>query len=158
LNRKEVSMGNSFVNVTSTYVDIRQNIEGAFLRRAKLVIANLTPAVTTPWQANHAYAIGAQILDSNGNVQQCTAAGTSGASAPSWNKTIGVHTSDGSVTWTDAGTNANSVPHGLPRQPLFTYIKPTSAGGFHQTAPPDATYLYITADGSGTSLEVYAEY
>ncbi|MGH9431168.1 MAG: hypothetical protein ACRD3T_06470 [Terriglobia bacterium] len=151
-------MGNLFINVRSTYVDIKQNIEGAFLRRAKLVIANLTPVVTTPWQTSHAYVVGAQILDTNGNVQQCTTAGNSGTSAPSWNKAIGGGTPDGSVTWTNAGTNANSIPHGLPGRPLFTYLKPTSAGGFHQTAPPDATNVYITADGAGTSLEVYAEY
>lgn len=151
-------MANLLISVTSTYVDIRQSIEGAFLRRAKLVITNLTPVVTTPWQAGHAYALGAQILDANGNVQQCTVAGASGASVPSWSRTIGATTSDGTVTWTNAGTNANTIPHGLPSQPLFTYLKPASPGGFHQTAAPDAANLYITADGAGTSLEVYAEY
>ncbi|GEM_PF-3723156 len=151
-------MGSPLINVTSTYVDIRQDLEGAFIRRAKLVIANLTPVVTMLWQASHAYALGAQILDANGNVQQCTEAGTSGASAPYWNKAIGGTTPDGTVTWTNAGTNANSIPHGLPSQPVFTYFKATSGGGFHQTAPPDGKNLYITADGSGTSLEVYAEY
>jgi hypothetical protein len=151
-------MGSPFINVVSTYVDIRQNIEGAFMRRAKLVIANLTPVVTTAWQASHSYIVGAQILDADGNVQQCTGAGTSGTSVPSWGKSVGGKTADGTVTWTNAGTNANSIPHGLPAVPVFTSLKPTSAGGFHQTAPPDSANLYITADGIGTSLEVYAEY
>ena len=151
-------MGSPLINITSTYVDIRQNIEGAFLRRAKLVIANLTPIVSVPWVASHGYALGVQILDTDGNVQQCTVAGTSGPGAPAWNQSVGGTTADGTVTWVNAGTNANTVPHGLPSKPLFTYFKPTSAGGFHQAAPPDAKNLYITADGGGTSLEVYAEY
>jgi hypothetical protein len=151
-------MGSPFISVNSTYVDIRQNIEGAFLRRAKLAIGKLTPAVSTPWMANHSYALGTQILDINGNVEQCTLAGTSGASAPSWNNVVGGTTPDGTAAWTNIGTNANTIPHGLPGAPFFTYLKPTSAGGFHQTAPADGVNLYITSDGSGTSLEVYAEY
>lgn len=52
------------------------------------------------WAASHAYVVGNLIVDSNGNVQECTTAGTSGASAPTWATTIGNTTSDGSAVWT----------------------------------------------------------
>jgi len=53
------------------------------------------------WDYNAKYAVGNQILDSNGNIQQVTVAGTSGVSAePTWATTIGATTaSDGTVTW-----------------------------------------------------------
>lgn len=54
-----------------------------------------------------AYSKGAIAIDSNGNLQLCTTAGTSGSSVPTWNATIGSTTQDGSVTWTNRGTPAN---------------------------------------------------
>ena len=53
---------------------------------------------------------------------------------------------------------ANTVPHGLPSAPLNVIIEPTSAGGFHETQPADATNAYITADGAGTSCNLIVEY
>lgn len=52
------------------------------------------------WQASHAYLANASIVDSNGNIQQVTTAGTSGSSAPSWATTVGNTTTDSGVTWT----------------------------------------------------------
>lgn len=53
------------------------------------------------------------IIDSNGNIQQCTTAGTTahwlptGFNAhPAWNAALGGTTSDGSVTWTNEGNPA----------------------------------------------------
>lgn len=53
------------------------------------------------WQATFVYALGVQIVDPNGYVQQVTTAGTSGASQPAFNTTIGGATTDGTVTWTN---------------------------------------------------------
>jgi hypothetical protein len=47
------------------------------------------------WEANQAYAVGNQIIDSNGNLETVVAAGTSGATAPTWPTGIGTPVSDG---------------------------------------------------------------
>lgn len=54
----------------------------------------------TAWTASDAVAYGYTVIDGNGNRQTVTTAGTTGASAPSWNTTVGGTTTDGSVTWT----------------------------------------------------------
>lgn len=53
------------------------------------------------WNGDTVYTLGAQILDSNGNVQQVTVAGTSVSSGvePTWATTVGTTTTDGTVTW-----------------------------------------------------------
>jgi hypothetical protein len=56
--------------------------------------------VDPKWQASTSYAIGDTIVDSNGNIAQCTTAGTSGAAAPTWATTVGKTTADGGVVWT----------------------------------------------------------
>ncbi len=59
---------------------------------------------------------------------------------------------------TGLAAGANTIPHGLPRAPLNVMIEPTSAGGFHETQPADATNIYITADGAGASVNLIVEY
>jgi hypothetical protein len=56
------------------------------------------------WQAAKAYALNMALVDTNGNVQRVTTAGTSGGSAPSWNVTGGGTTTDNTVTWTNQGS------------------------------------------------------
>jgi hypothetical protein len=59
------------------------------------------------WIAHTAYALGFAILDSNGNVQVVTTAGTSKRGTnPTWNTTIDRTTGDGSVVWRNAGLPA----------------------------------------------------
>ncbi len=58
------------------------------------------------WTKATAFTVGALIQDSNGNVQQCSVAGTSANSAPSWATALGATTTDGGaggVTWTVVG-------------------------------------------------------
>ena len=55
------------------------------------------------WQASHAYGVGQEVLDPKGNAQKVQTAGTSGATAPTWNETTGGTTNDGTVVWTCEG-------------------------------------------------------
>jgi len=66
------------------------------------VINGITPA----WQASTAYALNwkVQPTSSNGHYYQATTAGTSGSTQPSW-PTNGGTVNDGTVVWTDEGTN-----------------------------------------------------
>lgn len=52
------------------------------------------------WQANHVYAQGTLIVDSNGNTERVSTAGTSGAAAPSWVTVQNTTTTDNTATWT----------------------------------------------------------
>ena len=52
------------------------------------------------WAATTTKSIGNLIVDANGNIQRCTVAGTTGASAPTWSTSLSGTTVDNSVTWT----------------------------------------------------------
>jgi hypothetical protein len=55
------------------------------------------------WAASTAESLGFLTVDTNGNSQEVTVAGTTGVSEPSWNATTGGTTTDGGVTWTNLG-------------------------------------------------------
>jgi uncharacterized protein len=52
------------------------------------------------WTASIAETVGFLIIDSNGNTQKCTTAGTTGTSTPTWGRTLNSTTTDGTVVWT----------------------------------------------------------
>ncbi len=56
------------------------------------------------WAASTGKSVGNLIVDSNGNIQRCTTAGTTGSSAPTWATAMGGTTNDniggGTVVWT----------------------------------------------------------
>ena len=62
------------------------------------------------WAATHAYSVGNLIVDSNGNIQRCTTAGTSGAAHPTWATTIGNTTNDSGAVWTLVAKSTAPVP------------------------------------------------
>ncbi len=71
--------------------------------------APLWAAVGAPamWQPGWVVAAGLQVVDPNGNLQQCSIAGTTGASAPAWATMLNATTADGTAVWklvTIAGT------------------------------------------------------
>ena len=65
----------------------------------------LCTAIGAAWKKNNAYLAGSRIGDSNVNIEIVTTAGTSGATEPVWNTTVGGTTADGTVTWTNQGPN-----------------------------------------------------
>lgn len=64
--------------------------------------ADYAGATSTTWLPNHAYALGALVADSQGNVEKVTTAGVS-AGYPTWNKIQGGSTTDGTAVWTNQG-------------------------------------------------------
>lgn len=52
------------------------------------------------WTASTVEALGNLIVDSNGNTQKVTTAGTTGTSAPTWGRTLASTATDGTVAWT----------------------------------------------------------
>jgi hypothetical protein len=90
------------------------------------------------WSGSQAYAAGAVIVDSNGNLQRATVAGTSGTTPPAFSTTIGSTTADGGasgVTWTLVSATRLSVDLGdtmsvtLNANPVFTTHIQLNAGG-----------------------------
>lgn len=67
------------------------------------------------WASTHAYAVGNLIVDSNGNIQRCNTAGTSGGSAPTWATLLGNTTTDNTVTWT-------VVAYFTPPGPMIAHV------------------------------------
>lgn len=55
------------------------------------------------WAASHSYLLRVRVLDSNGNEEIAKVAGTSGSTPPVWATAPGATTTDGSITWTNAG-------------------------------------------------------
>jgi hypothetical protein len=65
----------------------------------------LQETATAAWQASQPYSVGDLVVDTNGFIQQCTTAGTSGSGAhPAWSNSWGATTPDNTVTWTNLGS------------------------------------------------------
>jgi hypothetical protein len=73
---------------------------GLFANPSGVVLPAASGTGNPVWSASTAEALGALIVDSNGNVQRCSTTGTTGSGAPAWATTLGVLTSDGSAVWT----------------------------------------------------------
>jgi hypothetical protein len=75
--------------------------------------ATLPAAIGTTnpaWAASTAKVVGNLIVDSNGNIQRCTTAGTTGASAPAWATALNSTTSDGTAAWTLVALHTAPTP------------------------------------------------
>lgn len=80
------------------------NIENlrSFFRGGDVSDVAATPATASGWVTTTAYALGDWVEPTtpNGFIYKATAAGTSGASEPTWPTTVGGTVVDGTVTWT----------------------------------------------------------
>lgn len=75
-------------------------------------VANTTrPAPYPAWAANTIYSPSLIIVDSNGNLQQLTTGGQTGAVAPTWALGLGVTTADNTAVWTNIGPAAWAATH-----------------------------------------------
>ncbi len=75
--------------------------------------ATLPTAIGTTnpaWAVGAAKVIGNLIVDSNGNIQRCTTAGTTGESAPAWAATLNSTTNDGTAVWTLVAMHTAPAP------------------------------------------------
>jgi hypothetical protein len=110
--------------------------------------SDFTYVVTHPaWTASKLDALGNEILDSNGNIEEVTTPGTSGTTAPVWNKTVGGTTTDNTVVWTNEG----------PQQPTTLTVFGTVAATVETgSTAKAAAFLHsdavqvITAHADGT--------
>lgn len=73
---------------------------GLFANAGGVLLPAASGTGNPAWSASTAEAVGTLIVDSNGSVQRCTTAGTTGGAAPAWASSIGVTTADGSAVWT----------------------------------------------------------
>lgn len=83
---------------------------GLFGNSGAIALPSYVGSGIAAWVASKAYAVGALATDSNGRVQRCTTAGTSGSAAPAWATVIGNTTTDNTVTWTLVAGNAVPSP------------------------------------------------
>jgi hypothetical protein len=86
------------------------------------------------WQALTSYSLGAVIIDSNGNLQQVTTAGTSGSTQPVWNTSINGTTIDGTIVWTNLGPQSLSPVS--TQGYIYAYSFKNSLTGHVSTASP----------------------
>jgi len=74
---------------------------------------NQGPPSATPlstWTATTSETkLGNRIVDNHGNIEVVTKTGTTGGSVPSWNSTVGLSTTDGTVTWINTGASLIAV-------------------------------------------------
>lgn len=110
----------------------------------------LTPtqgaAFNANWAANTFYSIASVVIDSNGNLQQVTTAGTSGSGAPTWATVVGNTTTDNTVTWTMVQTAAQLV-----WQPSYTYVRPVTLTSVATAIAGSAVYSGIITGGDASA-------
>jgi len=103
-------------------------VSGSTATCAALNPAPTAAATPATWKAGAAYSLGQVALDSNGNVQIVTTAGTSGTAAPTtWGTTAGATTADGTVVWTFQGSLAQYLVQASSWSPVVITV-PTGQG------------------------------
>lgn len=103
------------------------------------------------WAAVHAYTTNTYpfiVLDSNGNLQLVSTAGTSGATQPTWNAVVGGNTVDGTVTWLNIGPGAIKVFKGW----IYGYSNHTVTGHVGTMGPTYSTGPIIGTPTTAFSL------
>jgi hypothetical protein len=105
------------------------------------------------WKASAATTLDQQIRDSNGNIQQCVVAGTTGASQPVWSTMYGGATQDGTADWQNYGpTLASGAAEGAMEFTAQAKLMAVDADQF--TAPLGQRLVGEEAKLSGTLREL----
>lgn len=68
-----------------------------------------------PWVLNTVVALGYQIIDSNGNVETVTTAGTTNGTVPTWSTTYKGSTNDNTVVWRNDGHPVAGIASGTEK-------------------------------------------
>jgi len=71
------------------------------------------PDDTATWQATTPYGLGAYAKSLVGDQYECTTAGTTGGSEPSWNTSLEAITADGTVVWTRRNADVLLIENGF---------------------------------------------
>ncbi len=106
--------GNPTVSVSEIYVDYTSDSayvgdDDGYLHKISPFFGaksgTLAETIASAWQPSHAYSVNSLILDSNGFIEKCTTAGTSGPGGqPIWSTAWNAATADNTVTWTNIGS------------------------------------------------------
>lgn len=73
---------------------------GLFANTAAIGLPAAIGTANPTWTASSVKALGALLVDGNGNIQRCATPGTTGSTEPSWATALGATTTDGSAVWT----------------------------------------------------------
>jgi hypothetical protein len=107
--------------------------------------------VSAPWEPKTTYKYGQEILVLNGTQPYIETAasltGTTGSTVPAWSGTIGIETTDGTVTWVNQGRTAVAAPSGWKAK--------TSYGSETQINDGTNVEITIVAGTSGTSAPTW---
>jgi phage tail sheath protein FI len=122
--------------------------------------APLWAAIGAPaiWQPNQVVVLGQQVVDPNNNIQQCSTAGTTGASAPTWATILNATTADDTAVWKLVTTIAGTLLQ-APTLVNFT-ANPNIAGSAAAFGPLIQGYTIpyalsaIQAQGAGQVIVV----
>jgi hypothetical protein len=103
---------NYALEATTDYGAIGMTVQevGLFANGAAAALPAAIGTANPAWGATTAYAAGSLIADANGNLQRCTTAGTSGATAPAWATASGATTNDGTAVWTLVALHTAPTP------------------------------------------------
>lgn len=104
-------------------------------------------AFNANWAANTFYSLAAVIIDTNGNLQQVTTAGLAASSTPTWATSVGVTTTDGTVTWTMVQTAAQLV-----WTTGTAYVPPVQITAVAGASGGSAVYTGNITGGAGNAL------
>jgi hypothetical protein len=91
------------------------------------------------WAAETEYDLGDMVLDTD-VVYECTTAGESGSTEPTWDDEAGATTTDGTVTWTSRGTFAAVAGTDYEVRPAGLMI--SIGGGIPDGCPVNTAYSY----------------
>lgn len=104
---------------------------GLFANSGNVSVPSAQGTTNPLWAASQAKVVGNLIVDSGGNVQRCTTAGTTSTTGPTWSTSLAGTTTDGSVTWTVVALHQAPAPMvAHVTVPAFSY---TGGGNYSGT-------------------------